>query len=363
MTPPAVEKKNVKLTKENKNKAIGIDGTDADTTAWLSKLKNKNGSVSKYPNGEKLPMVTPQSYDLGYYVYSRSSLGIANAKVGDIFKVEVEGYKDIFLKVEAYSLGYHLVQIDNPKTQKEDPPKPQLKTVVFVESDNQKIVLKKDHENNRIWLDALSTNGKVEKLQGKTYVDFPKENLKFFNKSSRRSLTIRNLKKGDIVKISVEGFEDVYLQAEQNGSSYTLKQIKNPETSGNEEDTPSQEPQPNKKPKIGTPLNKQLNILSNDSPDENTMKWYEKLYESGEVLLNGAAMKKIEENGTEKGYYLNPPEKAVRIKFRKLSKDDIITLRVPGWEDIRFKVINLISYTGPNGEKEAEFKELQPGEN
>lgn len=363
VTPPAVEKKNVKLTKENKNKAIGIDGTDADTTAWLSKLKNKNGSVSKYPNGEKLPMVTPQSYDLGYYVYSRSSLGIANAKVGDIFKVEVEGYKDIFLKVEAYSLGYHLVQIDNPKTQKEDPPKPQLKTVVFVESDNQKIVLKKDHENNRIWLDALSTNGKVEKLQGKTYVDFPKENLKFFNKSSRRSLTIRNLKKGDIVKISVEGFEDVYLQAEQNGSSYTLKQIKNPETSGNEEDTPSQEPQPNKKPKIGTPLNKQLNILSNDSPDENTMKWYEKLYESGEVLLNGAAMKKIEENGTEKGYYLNPPEKAVRIKFRKLSKDDIITLRVPGWEDIRFKVINLISYTGPNGEKEAEFKELQPGEN
>lgn len=363
ITPPAVEKKNVKLTKENKNKAIGIDATDADTTAWLSKLKQQKGSVNKYPNGEKLPKVSQNSYILGYYVFSGKSLGIANAKVGDIFKVEVEGYKDIFLKAEAYSFGYHLVQIDNPQTQEEDPPKPQLKKVVFEGPDSQKIVLNKDHENSGIWLEALNTNGKVEKLEGNTYVDFPKENLKFFNKSSRRSLTIFKLKKGDIVKISVEGFEDVYLQAEQNGSSYTLKQIKNPETSGNEEDTPSQEPQPNQKPKIGTPFNRQLNILSNESPDENTKEWYKKLCEAGEVLLNGATMKKIEEFGTEKGYYLNPPEKAVRIKFRKLSKDDIITLRVPGWEDIRFKVVNLISYTGPNGEKEAEFKELQPGEN
>lgn len=107
----------------------------------------------------------------------------------------------------------------------------------------------------------------------------------------------------------------------------------------------------------------QLNILGNASPDENTMKWYKKLYEAGEVLLNGVAMKKIEEFETEKGYYLDSPDKAVRIKFRKLSQNDIITLKVPGWEDIRFKVINLISYTGPTGEKEAEFKELQPGEN
>ena len=363
ITPPAVEKKNVKLTKENKNKAIGIDSNDKDTLDWLSKLKQQNGSVNKYPNGEKLPKVSQNSYILGYYVFSGKSLGIANATVGDIFKVEVEGYKDIFLKAEAYSFGYHLVQIDDPKTQEEDTPKPQLKKVVFEGPENQKIVLKKDHENNRIWLDALSTNGKVEKLQGKTYVDFPKENLKFFNKSSRRSLTIFKLKKGDIVKISVEGFEDVYLQAEQYGGSYILKQVKNPQASENEGDTPSQEPKPNQKPIIGTPLNKQLNILSNDSPDENTRKWYKKLYESGEVLLNGAAMKKIEENGTEKGYYLNPPDKAVRIKFRKLSKDDIITLKVPGWEDIRFKVVDLISFSGPNGEKEAEFKELQPGEN
>lgn len=363
ITPPAVEKKNVKLTKENKNKAIGIDGTDANTTAWLSKLKQQNGSVSKYPNGEKLGKVNPNSGIFGYYVYSRSSLGIEKAKVGDIFKVEVEGYKDIFLKVEQYNSGYHLVQIDNPKTQEEDPPKPQLKTVVFEESDNQKIVLKKDHENSGIWLETLETKGKVEKLQGNTYVDFPKKNLKVYNKNSKKSLTIYKLNKGDIVKISVEGFEDVYLQAEEYGSSYQLKQVKNPQASGNEEDTHSQEPQPNKKPKIGTPFNRQLNILSNESPDENTKEWYKKLCEAGEVLLNGATMKKIEEFGTEQGYYLNPPATAVRIKFRKLNKDDIITLRVPGWEDIRFKVVNLISYTGPNGEKEAEFKELQPGEN
>lgn len=363
VTPPAVEKKNVKLTKDIKNKAIAIDGKDADTIDWLSKLKQQNGSISKYPSGEKLPMVGPQSYDLGYYVYSGKSLGIANAKVDDIFKVEVEGYKDIFLKAEKYNSGYHLVQIDNPKTQEEDPHKPQLKTVVFENSENLKIVLKKDHENSGIWLDTLDTKGKVEKLQGSTYVDFPKKNLSFFNKKSKKSLTIYKLNKGDIVKISVEGFEDVYLQAEEYGSSYQLKQVKNPQASGNEEDTHSQEPQPNKKPKIGTPFNRQLNILSNESPDENTKEWYKKLCEAGEVLLNGATMKKIEEFGTEQGYYLNPPATAVRIKFRKLNKDDIITLRVPGWEDIRFKVVNLISYTGPNGEKEAEFKELQPGEN
>ncbi len=363
VTPPAVEKKNVKLTKENKNKAIGIDSNDKDTLDWLSKLKQQNGSVSKYPNGEKLSKVNPNSGIFGYYVYSGSSLGIEKATVGDIFKVEVKGYKDIFLKAEAYSFGYHLVQIDNPQTQEEDPPKPQLKKVVFEGPENLKIVLKKDHENSGIWLNTLSTNGKIEKLQGNTYVDFPKENLSVYNRNSKKSLTIRNLNNGDIVKISVEGFEDVYLQAEQYGGSYILKQVKNPQASENEGDTPSQEPKPNQKPNIGTPLNKQLNILSNDSPDENTMKWYKKLYESGEVLLNGAAMKKIEENGTEKGYYLNPPDKAVRIKFRKLSKDDIITLKVPGWEDIRFKVVDLISFSGPNGEKEAEFKELQPGEN
>lgn len=363
VTPPAVEKKNVKLTKDIKPKAIAVDGTDDDTLAWLSKLKQQNGSVSKYPNGEKLGKVNPNSGIFGYYVYSRSSLGIEKAQVGDIFKVEVEGYKDIFLKVEQYNSGYHLVQIDNPKTQEEDPPKPQLKTVVFEESDNQKIVLKKDHENSGIWLETLETKGKVEKLQGNTYVDFPKKNLKVYNKNSKKSLTIYKLNKGDIVKISVEGFEDAYLQAEQSGGSYKLKQVKNPQASGNEEDTPSQEPKPNQKPKIGPPLNKQLNILGNASPDENTMKWYKKLYEAGEVLLNGVAMKKIEEFETEKGYYLDSPDKAVRIKFRKLSQNDIITLKVPGWEDIRFKVINLISYTGPTGEKEAEFKELQPGEN
>ncbi|KXO16393.1 hypothetical protein HMPREF3189_00763, partial [Clostridiales bacterium KA00134] len=115
----AVEKKDVKFKEENKNKAIAIDGTDADTLAWLSNLKNKNGSVSKHPNGEKLPMVSQNSYILGYYVFSGKSLGIANATVGDIFKVEVEGYKDIFLKVEKYNSSYHLVQIDDPQAQEE----------------------------------------------------------------------------------------------------------------------------------------------------------------------------------------------------------------------------------------------------
>ena len=477
VAPPAVEKKDVKFTKDKKNKAIAIDSNDDDTIAWLSKLKGEKGSVSKYPSGEKLVMVSPQSYDLGYYVYSRKSLGIANAKAGDVFKVEVEGYKDIFLKAEEYGSSYHLVQIDNPQAQKENPPKPQLKKVVFEDSDNRKIVLKKDHENSgiwldtlndkgkleklqantfvdfpksnisiynkkskkslsiynlksgdivkvsvegfedvylqaeqsggsyklkqvknpqaqkenppktqlkkvvfegpenlkivlkkdhensEIWLDTLDAKGKLEKLQANTFVDFPKSNISIYNKSSKKSLTIRNLKNADIVKVSVEGFEDVYLQAEQSGGSYKLKQVKNPQASGNEEDPASQEPQLNQKPKIGTPFNGQLNTLSNESPDENTIKWYKKLYEAGEVLLNGNAMKKIAEFGSEKGYYLNPPDKAIRIKFKKMSKDDIITLRVPGWEDIRFKVVNLISYSGPNGEKEASFKELKPGEN
>ena len=221
-------------------------------------MKQQNGSVSKHPNGEKLPKVSSSSGILGYYVNSGRSLGIANAKVGDIFKVEVKGYKDIFLKAEAYSFGYHLVQIDNPQTQEEDPPKPQLKKVVFEGPENLKIVLKKDHENSGIWLNTLSTNGKIEKLQGNTYVDFPKENLSVYNRNSKKSLTIRNLNNGDIVKISVEGFEDVYLQAEQYGSSYKLKQVKNPQASGNEEDNASQEPQPNQKPKIGPPLNLSL---------------------------------------------------------------------------------------------------------
>ena len=363
VAPPAVEKKDVKFTKDKKNKAIAIDSNDNDTLAWLSKLKEKNGSVSKYPSGEKLVKVSPQSYDLGYYVYSRSSLGIANATVGDIFKVEVEGYKDIFLKVEKYNSSYHLVQIDNPQAQKENPPKPQLKKVVFEGPENLKIVLKKDHENSGIWLDTLDAKGKIEKLQANTFVDFPKSNISVYNKKSKKSLSIFNLKNADIVKVSVEGFEDVYLQAEQSGGSYKLKQVKNPQASGNEEDPASQEPQLNQKPKIGTPFNRQPNTLSNESPDENTIKWYKKLYEAGEVLLNGNTMKKIAEFGSEKGYYLNPPDKAIRIKFKKMSKDDIITLRVPGWEDIRFKVVNLISYSGPSGEKEAEFEELKPGEN
>ncbi|KXO16429.1 hypothetical protein HMPREF3189_00761, partial [Clostridiales bacterium KA00134] len=360
----AVEKKDVKFIKDKKNKAIAIDRNDNDTLAWLLKLKKKNGSVSKYPSGEKLDVLPSGNADLqGYYVYSTGSLKINKIKVGDVFKVEVEGYKDIFLKAEEFGSGYHLVQIDNPKTQEENPPKPQLKTVVFVESDNQKIVLKKDHENSGIWLDALNTKGKLEKLQANTFVDFPKSNISIYNKKSKKSLTIYKLNKEDIVKISVEGFEDVYLQAEQSGGSYKLKQVKNPQASGSEGDTPSQEPKPNQKPKIGTPFNGQLNTLSNESPDENTIKWYKKLYEAGEVLLNGNAMKKIAEFGSETGYYLNPPDKAIRIKFKKLSKDDIITLRVPGWEDIRFKVVNLISYSGPTGEKEASFKELKPGEN
>ena len=325
--------------------------------------RKKNGSVSKYPSGEKLVKVSPQSYDLGYYVYSGKSLGIANAKAGDIFKVEVEGYKDIFLKVEKYNSSYHLVQIDNPQAQKENPPKPQLKKVVFEGPENLKIVLKKDHENSGIWLDTLDAKGKIEKLQANTFVDFPKSNISVYNKKSKKSLSIFNLKNADIVKVSVEGFEDVYLQAEQSGGSYKLKQVKNPQASGNEEDPASQEPQLNQKPKIGTPFNRQPNTLSNESPDENTIKWYKKLYEAGEVLLNGNTMKKIAEFGSEKGYYLNPPDKAIRIKFKKMSKDDIITLRVPGWEDIRFKVVNLISYSGPSGEKEAEFEELKPGEN
>ena len=52
--------------------------------------------------------------------------------------------------------------------------------------------------------------------------------VSIYNKPSRKSITIKTLKAGDIIKISLAGFEDVYLKAIKNGQSYQLVQIENP---------------------------------------------------------------------------------------------------------------------------------------
>lgn len=59
-------------------------------------------------------------------------------------------------------------------------------------------------------------------------MDLNKGNIKIYNKNSTKSISIYNLKAGDIIKISLDGFEDVYLKAVKNGGSYTLTQIENP---------------------------------------------------------------------------------------------------------------------------------------
>lgn len=59
-------------------------------------------------------------------------------------------------------------------------------------------------------------------------MDLNKGNIEIYNKPSTKSITIKNLKAGDIIKISLDGFEDVYLKAIKNGQSYQLVQIENP---------------------------------------------------------------------------------------------------------------------------------------
>lgn len=208
--------------------ALAIDPSDDDTIAWLNLLKGSTVSLSRYPSGEKLNSTPRYSTETGYYVYSKSSLSIRNLKVGDIVKVEVPGYKDVFVKAEKYGTSYNLVQIENPEKKENNKPNTQLKKIIFAESGNRLIRLKKDYLDNGVWLSQIEEKAIVKKLENNSYVDLDKANIKIYNKSSTKSISIYNLKAGDIIKISLDGFEDVYLRAVKDGGSYTLTQIEKP---------------------------------------------------------------------------------------------------------------------------------------
>ena len=142
--------------------------------------------------------------------------------------MEVPGYKDVFVKAEKFGDIYNLVQIENPETKENNKPNSQLKKIIFAESENIKIRLKKDHPDNGDWLSQIKEKAIVKKLENNSFVDLNKGNIEIYNKPSTKSITIKNLKAGDIIKISLDGFEDVYLKAIKNGQSYQLVQIEKP---------------------------------------------------------------------------------------------------------------------------------------
>lgn len=243
--PSQEDAKEAKFTLEKKNKAIAIDRNNEDTKTWLNLLKGSTVSLSIYPSGEKLNYTTTSSFERGYYVYTNSSLGVRDINIGDIVKIVVPGYKDVFVKAEKFERSYNLVQIENPETKennnpssennnvqpsegKNPKPNTQLKKIIFAESENRKIRLKKDHPDNGDWLSQIETNAIVKKLENNTFVELNKGNIKIYNKSSTKSISIFNLKADDIIKISLDGFEDVYLKAIKNGQSYELVQIEKP---------------------------------------------------------------------------------------------------------------------------------------
>lgn len=243
--PSQEDAKTPKFTLEKKNKAIAIDRNNEDTKTWLNLLKGSTVTLSIYPSGEKLNFTTTNSFERGYYVHTNSSLGVRGINIGDIVKIVVPGYKDVFVKAEKFGRSYNLVQIENPETKennnpssennnvqpsegKNPKPNTQLKKIIFAESENRKIRLKKDHPDNGVWLSQIEEKAIVKKLENNTFVDLNKSDVSIYNKSSKKSISIFNLKAGDIIKISLDGFEDIYLKAIKNGQSYQLVQIEKP---------------------------------------------------------------------------------------------------------------------------------------
>ena len=243
--PSQEDAKEAKFTLDKKDKAIAIDRNNEDTKTWLNLLKGSTVTLSIYPSGEKLNFTTTSSLERGYYVYTNSSLGVRGINIGDIVKIVVPGYKDVFVKAEKFGDIYNLVQIENPETKennnpssennnvqpsegKNPKPNTQLKKIIFAESENRKIRLKKDHPDNGVWLSQIEEKAIVKKLENNTFVDLNKGYVSIYNKSSNKSISIYNLKAGDIIKISLDGFEDIYLKAIKNGRSYTLTQIEKP---------------------------------------------------------------------------------------------------------------------------------------
>ena len=226
--PSQEDAKTPKFTLDKKDKAIAIDRNNEDTKTWLNLLKGSTVTLSIYPSGEKLNFTTTSSLERGYYVYTNSSLGVRGINIGDIVKIVVPGYKDVFVKAEKSGRSYNLVQIENPETKENNKPNSQLKKIIFAESEDRKIRLKKDHPDNGDWLSQIKEKAIVKKLENNSFVDLNKSDVSIYNKSSNKSITIKNLKAGDIIKISLAGFEDVYLKAIKNGQSYQLVQIENP---------------------------------------------------------------------------------------------------------------------------------------
>lgn len=243
--PSQEDAKTPKLLTDKKNKAIAIDRNNEETKTWLNLLKGSTVSLYIYPSGEKLNFTTTSSLERGYYVYTNSSLGVRGINIGDIVKIVVPGYKDVFVKAEKFGRSYNLVQIENPETKennnpssennnvqpsegKNPKPNTQLKKIIFAESENRKIRLKKDHPDNGDWLSQIEEKAIVKKLENNTFVDLNKSDVSIYNKSSNKSITIKNLKAGDIIKISLYGFEDIYLKAIKNGQRYQLVQIEKP---------------------------------------------------------------------------------------------------------------------------------------
>ena len=229
-----------------------------------------------------------------------------------------------------------------------------LKKVRVTEIQGNKMRIDAKDPDSALWMEGFIEKGTIQKKQGAKLTDVNKNSVGVYNKASTKSLTFKGLKAGDKVKISVPGFEDLYLKAEAaGGNGIKLVQIK----SFSESEAPA--PQEKPMPKLGTPFNGQANVLNNASPDANTLAWYKALYEKGVVKANGEVLlRKNKLSDDERGYYLENPEKYLRVSFRHLKLNEVISFEVEGWPALRFKVVDLKPISGPNSEKEAVFKAL-----
>lgn len=229
-----------------------------------------------------------------------------------------------------------------------------LKKVRITEIQGRKMRIDAKDPDSKLWMEGFIGKGTIQKKQGAKLTEMDKNSVSVYNKSSTKSLTFTGLKVGDKVKISVPGFEDLYLKVEAEGErAYKLVQIKNFSESG------APVPQEKPMPKLGTPFNGQANVLNNTSPDANTISWYKALYEKGVVMADDEVLlRKNKLSGDERGYYLENPESYLRVSFRHLKLNEVISFKVEGWPTLRFKVVDLKPIAGPNSEKEAVFKAL-----
>ena len=229
-----------------------------------------------------------------------------------------------------------------------------LKKVRVKEIQGTKMRIEAKDPDSMLWMEGFIEKGTIQKKQGEKLTDMDKNSVYVYNKTSTKSLTFKGLKAGDKIKISVPGFEDLYLKAEAAGeNACKLVQIK--DFSESEAPAPQEKPMP----KLGTPFNGQANVLNNTSPDANTLSWYKALYEKGVVKANGEVLlRKEKSSGDERGYYLENPESYLRVTFRHLKLNEVITFEVEGWPALRFKVVDLKPISGPNSEKEAVFQAL-----